>query len=59
LTTSPAIRLRLTRIIRDEEKIRVTTIMGSFTVDEMKSRYKPKKRNKIKNIAKRKKQNHQ
>jgi hypothetical protein len=58
-TTSPAIRLRLTRIISDEEKKRVTTIMGSFKLNEMISREMPKIRKKIKRIARRKKHNHQ
>jgi len=38
LVISPAIRLRLTRIIRQEEKKSVTTIMGSFKLKEMMSR---------------------
>ena len=51
LTTRPAMRLRLIRIISDEEKIRVTTIMGSFKLNEMRSRYTPNIKKKISSIA--------
>jgi len=56
---SPAIRLRLTRIISEDEKNREITIIGLFTLKEMVSMQMPKMRRAVTRIAMRQKQNHQ